>query len=121
MATVIHEKRVVRGTDGDVIDDDSAMLTIANVVYTLFGILIALLSLRVILSLLGADRSNMFADFIYTVTQPFVAPFVGLFNIDETFGVSRLEFETLFAILIYALLAWVIVRLLTAGTNRVIE
>lgn len=97
-------------TDTDV---DSYSTTVATRVVTLIGgIIISLLGLRFILSLLGANRGNGFADFIYTTSRPFVSPFFGLFNYQPRFGVSRFEFETLIAILVYglltALIVWVI-------------
>jgi hypothetical protein len=49
-----------------------------RIIYIIGGVLLTLLALRVLLSLLGANRANGFADFIYGVTYPFVAPFFGL-------------------------------------------
>jgi hypothetical protein len=86
-----------------------------RLVYYLFGLLQALLAIRVILSLLGANRGNGFADFIYTITHPFVAPFFGLFGYQFQYGVSRLEIETLVAMLVYALIGWGIGRLIRLG------
>ncbi len=79
-----------------------------------FGILISLLLLRVVLSLIGANEANAFASFIYGLTDLFVAPFRGLLQTGEfQAGVSRFEFETLVAALVYTLLGWGI----TAGVN----
>jgi YggT family protein len=97
---------------------DHGMNVIARVIYLLGGILIGLLAIRFLLSLLGANRGNGFADFIYSVTHPFVSPFFGLFNYTEQFGRSRFEFETLIAILVYALVVAVLVRLVTIGRRR---
>jgi hypothetical protein len=86
----------------------------ARIVWFIAGILIALLGLRFLLSLLGANQSNAFANFIYTTSHPFVAPFFNLFNYTSyRNGVSHFEVYTLFAILIYGLIAWGIVRLIT--------
>lgn len=81
-------------------------------VYYLASLLLGLLAIRVALSLLGADRSNAFAAFIYNITYPFVAPFFGLFNYDTQFGVATLEVWTLVAMAVYALLAYAIARLI---------
>jgi YggT family protein len=97
---------------------DHGMNVIARVIYLLGGILIGLLAIRFLLSLLGANRGNGFADFIYSVTHPFVSPFFGLFNYTEQFGRSRFEFETLIAILVYALVVAVLARLVTIGRRR---
>lgn len=106
-------------TEPMVVDPKSEhRMTVAErIVYLLGGILIALLAIRFLLSLLGADRTNGFADFIYSTTHPFVAPFFGLFNYDETFGVSRFEFETVIAIVVYALVVALLARLVTIGSH----
>lgn len=83
-----------------------------RVVWYIAGVLITLLSIRFVLSLLGANRSNGFADFVYSVTYPFAAPFFGLFGYQVQYGVSRFEIETLVAIAVYALLAYGISKLI---------
>ena len=84
-----------------------------RIVYLIGGVLLSLLAIRFLLSLLGANRENGFADFIYTVTHPFVSPFFGLFGYDMQYGVSRFEIETVIAILVYALLIALIARIAT--------
>jgi uncharacterized protein YggT (Ycf19 family) len=86
-----------------------------RIVTFLGGILVTLLAIRVLLSLLGANRGNPFADFIYSVTYPFAAPFFGLFGYEVEYGVSRLEIETIFAIIFYAFLTMILARLFTIG------
>jgi hypothetical protein len=94
-------------------------MTVAErVVYLVGGILLALLTVRFLLSLLGANRGNGFADFIYDTSHPFVASFFGLFNYDETFGKSRFEFETLIAIVVYAIIMAIVARLVTIGSKQ---
>ncbi len=87
-----------------------------RLIYLIGGTLLILLAIRFLLSLLGANRANGFADFIYGVTYPFVAPFFGLFNYDVVYGVARFEVETLVAILVYGLVIWLLARL--AGLGR---
>ena len=55
-------------------------LKVQNGIYLLFGILEGLLGIRFVLGLLGANPAAGFAQFIYGVTGPFMAPFVGLFG-----------------------------------------
>lgn len=83
----------------------------SRIVWFVAGVLLSLLALRFVFALLGANPANGFANFIYTLTYPFVAPFFGLFSYDFTAGVSRFETFTLVAMLIYALLAYGIARL----------
>lgn len=89
--------------------------TAARIVYTIGGLIMALLGLRFLLTLLGANPNNAFANFIYSTSNPFARPFFGLFNYNPTLGQSRLEVETLVAIAVYGLITWFIVRLLTVS------
>jgi len=87
--------------------------TVVRVVWFITGVLMTLLAFRFVLSLLGANRGNAFADLIYGFTYPFVAPFFGLFGYQVRYGVSRFEVETLVAMAVYALVGYGIARLLT--------
>jgi YggT family protein len=89
-----------------------------RVIYLIGGVLITLLGLRFLLRLLAANPDNGFADFVYTVTHPFVAPFFGLFNYREQFGASRFEFETLIAIVVYAAIVALLARLAALPSRR---
>lgn len=94
---------------------DRGMSVAERIVNLIGGIIIGLLAIRFLLSLFGANRENVIADFIYTTSQPFAAPFFGLFNYTPQFGVVRFEFETLIAILFYALATAILVRVVTLG------
>lgn len=90
---------------------------IKNIISFIFGILLVLLGIRFVLSILGANQSNGFANFIYNTTQPFTAPFRGLFNTQTVFGTARFEYEVLVGMVVYALLGWLLIWLLSL--NRV--
>ncbi len=94
---------------------DHTMNVVGRVAWLIGGIIIGLLALRFLLRLLGANPNNGFADFIYTISAPFAAPFFGLFSYTAELGQSRFEFETLIAMLVYALVAWLIAKLATIG------
>lgn len=94
---------------------DHRMNVAERVIWMIFGIIMGLLALRFLLRLLGANPNNGFADFIYTLSQPFASPFFGLFNYDADLATGRFEFETLIAILVYALVAWLIAKIVTIG------
>lgn len=85
----------------------------ARIVSLIGGVIMGILAIRFVLSLLGANRANPFADFIYTLSHPFVVPFFGLFNYKEQIGVVRFEFETLVAIIFWGFVTWLIVRIIT--------
>ncbi len=92
---------------------------VQNTIYLLFGILEGLLGIRFVLELLGANPAAGFAQFIYTITNPFLAPFVGLFGTARSGG-SVFDVSILVAILVYALIAWVLVKIvwLVMGDSR---
>jgi hypothetical protein len=88
-------------------------LTLAErIIYLVMIILQTLLLFRFLLSLLGANRGNPFADFVFTTSAPFVQPFMGLFGFETAYGASRIEIETIVASLVYAVLTMIILALL---------
>lgn len=94
-------------------------ITVAErIVYLVGGILLAILALRFLLRLLGANSGAGFADFIYTISHPFVTPFFGLFNYHEQFGVSRFEFETLIAMVVYAIVMVIVAKIVALPSYR---
>ncbi len=66
--------------------------------------------LRYLLSVLQASPANTFARLVYNVTEPFVSVFQGLTRSPLLRDIA-LEVNTLIAILVYSVLAWVAVRL----------
>ena len=86
-----------------------------RVLSLLFGILAVLIGLRILLLLLVANESNSIVDFVYNVTEPFVAPFRGIFNFDAVSpgGGSVLDVAAL-----VALLGWLLIYLLIMAILR---
>ncbi len=113
MAEVYRETHTIRQhNDTDTLPEESTS-TVARVVYLISGVIVTFLAFRFVLMLLGANRVNGFTNLIYGITQPLITPFVGMFNLKTQYGVSKFELETLIAMVVYAFLAWVIVRLVT--------
>ena len=88
-----------------------------RILYTLLGILEILLGLRFVLKFIGANPDAGFSAFIYGITNIFVAPFYALFHTPQVGG-SIIEVNTLIAMAVYALLVWIIARLLSIGMDR---
>ena len=88
-------------------------------IYLLFGFIEVILAIRFVLRLFGANAQAGFAQLVYGVTAPLVAPFQGLFGTVQSEG-SVLESATLVALIVYALVAWLIVKLasLAFGETR---
>jgi hypothetical protein len=86
-----------------------------NVVWYIFGFIEILLAFRFALKLLGANPNNGFVDLVYTVTGILTAPFDSIFGVKSaTSGDIQSVFEPsiLVAMLVYALVAWGIVKLI---------
>jgi hypothetical protein len=92
---------------------------LVQLIWLLFGTVEGLLAIRFILKLLGANPNAAFASFIYSVSAPFVAPFNNLFG-NPASGGSVLELNTLVAMVVYLLVAWLVVKVvwLLAGESR---
>jgi YggT family protein len=88
-----------------------------QIMYTVLGILEILLGLRLVLKLIAANAGSGFADFIYGITGPFIAPFAGLVG-TPTSGGTVLEITTLIAMAVYALLFWIVLQVLAIAMAR---
>jgi uncharacterized protein YggT (Ycf19 family) len=113
-AHTVEERTVVREPAVEQVDQGRNVMS--QVIWFVAGLILLLLAFRFILSLLGANPANSFANFIYNASHPFVAPFFGLFRYNNyQLGVSRFEIYTLFAILVYAAVAWGLSALVNIG------
>ena len=81
-----------------------------HLIWLLFGILEALIALRIGLKLVGANPNSPIVALIYGFTYLFLFPFAGLIG-SPTYGSMVLELSSMFAMLIYALIAWAIERI----------
>lgn len=88
-------------------------------IYVLFGLIEVVIAVRFVLHAFGANAEAGFAQLIYGVTAPLVAPFQGLFGTIQSEG-SVLESSSLVALVVYALVAWLIVKIgwLAYGETR---
>jgi len=80
-----------------------------QLIWLLFGILEALIVLRIGLKLIGANPDSLIVTMIYGFTTLFLFPFAGLIG-SPTSGNMVLELSSMFAMLIYALIAWALER-----------
>ena len=81
----------------------------SQLIWLLFGVLEVLIALRIGLKLVGANPDNTMVALIYGITAVFLLPFVGLIG-SPAVGGMVLEISSMFAMLIYALIAWVVER-----------
>ena len=93
----------------------TASQTIEYLTYFIFGALEILLAFRFVLKLAGASISSAFVGLIYGLTRIFTLPFEGIFRRGVTRGMETsaiFEPATLIAIIVYAVIAWGIVKLI---------
>jgi len=79
-------------------------------IYVLFGVIEGLIAIRFLLRAFGANSDAPFSSAIYAITAPFIAPFVGVFG-PVQFSGSVFEPHSILAIVMYALLAWLLAKL----------
>ncbi len=119
----VRETQVTQQGDTQVVRDSTSRATSAggqtmlvNVVWLILGILETLLVFRFVLKFLGANTATSFVNGIYNLSHPFITPFAGIFTTPTMQGdvtTSVFETATLVAILVYAVVAWGIVSLVS--------
>jgi len=90
----------------------SGVVIAQRVIWFFAGFIMVFLALRVLLLLLAANQGNFFVDFVYAVGGFFAAPFSGIFG-SPTYGEFYFDTASVVAIVVYALLAWGIAKLIT--------
>lgn len=90
---------------------------VSSLVWFFTGLLEATLGLRIVFQLLNANRSSGFVSFIYGFTEPFTRPFQNIFA-NPSSGNAVLDSGAVTALIIYALVAWAVVRLLWLAFDR---
>ena len=83
---------------------------VTQLIWLFLGILEALIALRIALKLIGANPESPIVALIYGVTFLFLFPFAGMVATPAA-GSMVLELSSLFAMLIYALIAWAVERI----------
>lgn len=71
------------------------------------------LAIRFLLRLIGADPGNLFAGFLYALTDIILFPFNGIVQSPSLRQFQAFEWSTLIAMIIYALVFWAIRRFLS--------
>lgn len=108
-----------RDTHADHAHMDARTYKVTQIVWWITGVIEAFLGLRFILRILGANPANAFVSFVYTISDIFLAPFRGIFSPATTEGAeatSVFEPGVLVAMIIYALIAWGIAKLIVILT-----
>jgi uncharacterized protein YggT (Ycf19 family) len=127
-AEAVQLDRVATGMRGDAIaevagtgrevDRARTAARASQVVDYLFGVLYALLGIRLVLELVGARAGNGFVQLISAVTEPFYSLFRGIVSSPTAEGGFTLAVPIIIAIIVYALLHAAISGLLRMLVHR---
>jgi hypothetical protein len=114
--SVVRQRTAVSSPE---IENKVTIWSLNRLVYYIAGVIETLLLFRFMLKILGANPGSPFVTFIYSLSGIFVAPFRGIFRTAMAEGietVSVLEPATLFAFVVYLVLAMGIVALINIVT-----
>lgn len=105
--TQVQQRHVVRD---DAAENAANVSRVNQVLWLMFGVILSLIAVRVILKLIGANPAAFFAQMIYGVTDVFLWPFAGI-TTDPAMGAFQFELSSIIAMIVYALVAWGITKL----------
>lgn len=98
---------------------NATLFWVIRTISYLVGALVVLLGLRFVLRLAGANPDNAFAQVIYGLSEPFVAPFSTLFISPTTADATNIfDVNVLIAIVAYTLLGWLVIWLINLIQGR---
>lgn len=104
----VHEEHVVQNVN---LEYREALYKVSQFIWLIFGAIEALIGIRVILMLIGANPANTFTAFVYQLSELFLWPFRNIVP-NPTFQNMTLEITSIIAMIVYPLIAWAIVRLI---------
>jgi uncharacterized protein YggT (Ycf19 family) len=103
-------------TSHPVVTEKSPLAPLRRTIYLIFAVLVALIGIRILFLALGANEGNVIVDAIYAITEPFVAPFRGIFSIDQVRPVGRSVIDLAAFI---AIIGWTLVAVLIDAVLRI--
>lgn len=104
-----HERRVIEDIGAE---RQSIIAKVVRFIWLATGILEFMILLRMLLKLIAANPNSGFTQLVYGFTDLFLWPFTGLVGSPSAGNGMVLEISSFFALLVYAVLAWVAVQLI---------
>ncbi|HEY7526700.1 MAG TPA: YggT family protein [Candidatus Limnocylindria bacterium] len=94
----------------------SPLAPIRRAIWLIFGVIIAVIAIRILFLALGANEGNGIVDAIYAISEPLVAPFRGIFSLDQMqlTGSSQIDFAAFVAII-----GWLLIAILINAILRI--
>jgi accessory gene regulator protein AgrB len=112
-------RRLIKSTE--INEGNRVIVLFPMIINFLLGIVESFLLIRIALKLFGANAKNMFVDFIYSVSAFFARPFINIFNNIEIRENMILEINIIIAVIVYAVIAWLILSIFTNISNRKVK
>src|SRR5689334_21697348 len=103
----VHEEHVVQNVN---LEYREALYKVSQFIWLLFGTLEALIGVRVLLLLIGANPASVFVALVYQLSDLFLWPFRSIVA-NPTFANHVFEITSIIAMIVYPLIGWAIVRL----------
>lgn len=103
-ATHVHDDHADTSAEHEVTHGGNILSQIALYIG---GIISLLLGFRFLLILMGANNTGV-VNWFYQVTQPFVSPFYGIFGNTVLYDNARIEWESLVAIVVIAIITYIL-------------
>jgi hypothetical protein len=85
---------------------------ISKFIWLVTSVIDVLIAFRFVLKLIAANPGNPFTDFIYSLTDFLVGPFSSIVSPPAAAGGSIVDIGSLFAMVAYTVLAFILVQLL---------
>lgn len=104
----VHEEHIVQNVN---LEYREALSRVSQFIWLIFGGIEALIGIRVILMLIGANPANTFTAFVYQLSELFLWPFRNIVA-NPAFQNMILEITSVIAMIVYPLIGWAIVRLI---------
>lgn len=112
MAHVDHVEKSADGREIVITHEVSdEFIIVRRVLYYLLDIIELLIVTRFLLKIFGANPASGFVSFMYSLTEPLIAPFRNIFTAVAT-GPGVFEWASLIAIIAYATLTYLLIRLI---------
>jgi uncharacterized protein YggT (Ycf19 family) len=94
----------------------SPLVPIRRAIWLIFGVIIVLIGIRFLFLALGANAGNGIVDAIYSITEPLIAPFRGIFSLEQfrPSGQSVIDVAALVAIV-----GWLLIGVLVDAILRI--
>jgi hypothetical protein len=101
--------------------ENQGNLKVRKIIYYVLGVLEVMFAFRLVFKILGANPESTFVNMIYSFSSLFLNPFSGIFKTAVSKGLeaqSVLEPTLIIAMIVYAVIAWGIVKLIEISSSH---